>query len=61
MAWKAVMTKLPLNHAYLFTSLAFVLVMMFSVLSLGEALNLGRATSILPVMAGLVLIAQVGG
>lgn len=57
-AWMAAMTRLDLNYAYPFTSLAFVIVMAFSVLFLGEQLNFARIAGTLLVVAGLVIIAR---
>lgn len=57
-AWMGAMTRLPLTYAYPFTSLSFVLVMLFTGLVLGEGLSLGRVLGTLIVMAGLVVIAR---
>jgi uncharacterized membrane protein len=54
----AAMTRFDLNYAYPFMSLAFVIVMLFSVLFLGEAITLPRLGGTLLVMAGLILIAR---
>lgn len=58
LAWMAAMTRFELNYAYPFMSLAFVVVMLFSVLFLGEQLNLARVGGTLLVVAGLVVIAR---
>lgn len=58
LAWMAAMTRLELNYAYPFMSLAFVIVMLFSVAFLGETVNLGKVTGTLIVIAGLVVIAR---
>ena len=42
LAWMAAMTRFPLNYAYPFMSLAFVIVMILGVLFLGEVLNLRK-------------------
>lgn len=57
-AWMGAMTRLPLTYAYPFTSLSFVLVMVFSALVLGEGVSPGRVVGTLIVMAGLVVIAR---
>ncbi len=58
LAWMAAMTRFPLNYAYPFMSLAFVIVMALGVLFLGEAINLRKVLGTLMVMAGLVIIAR---
>lgn len=58
LAWMAAMTRFDLNYAYPFMSLAFVIVMAFSVLFLGEALSLAKVAGTLMVIGGLVLIAR---
>lgn len=58
LAWMAAMTRLELNYAYPFTSMAFVIVMLFSVLFLGEPLNFARVAGTVMVVAGLVVIAR---
>jgi multidrug transporter EmrE-like cation transporter len=57
-AWMAAMTRLPLNYAYPFTSLAFVLVMLFSVAFLGESVSASRLVGTLLVISGLLVIAS---
>lgn len=58
LAWMAAMTRFDLNYAYPFMSLAFVIVMGFSVLFLGEALSPAKAAGTLMVIGGLLLIAR---
>ncbi|MBS0593602.1 MAG: EamA family transporter [Proteobacteria bacterium] len=58
MAWMAAMTRFDLGYAYPFMSLAFVIVMLFGIAFLGEALSLRKAAGTLLVMAGLVIIAR---
>ena len=58
LAWMAAMTRLELNYAYPFMSLAFVIVMILGVLFLGEVLNLRKVLGTLLVVAGLVVIAR---
>lgn len=58
LAWMAAMTRFDLNYAYPFMSLAFIIVMAFSVLFLGEAVTMSRVIGTLLVMTGLVIIAR---
>lgn len=58
LAWMATMTRFELNYAYPFMSLAFVIVMLFSVLFLGEQLNFARVAGTVMVVAGLIVIAR---
>jgi drug/metabolite transporter (DMT)-like permease len=58
LAWMAAMTRLELGYAYPFMSLAFILVMLFSVAFLGEDINLAKVLGTLMVVAGLVVIAR---
>ena len=58
LAWMAAMTRFDLNYAYPFMSLAFVIVMLFSVLFLGEAVTVSRLLGTLLVMVGLIVIAR---
>lgn len=58
LAWMAAMTRLPLAYAYPFMSLAFVLVMIFGALFLGEQVSLTKVVGTLLVVAGLVVIAR---
>ena len=52
------MTRFELNYAYPFMSLAFLLVMAFSVLFLGEALTANRVAGTLLVIAGLFILTR---
>lgn len=58
LAWMAAMTRFELSYAYPFMSLAFVIVMIFGALFLGEMVNLPKMLGTLMVMAGLVFIAR---
>ena len=58
LAWMAAMTRFDLNYAYPFMSLAFIIVMLFSVLFLSEALTPQRVLGTVMVVAGLVVIAR---
>ena len=58
LAWMAAMTRFELNYAYPFMSLAFVIVMVFSVLFLNEAVTAHRVIGTLLVVSGLIVIAR---
>ncbi len=58
MAWMAAMTRLEMSYAYPFMSLAFVIVMIFGVVFLGEALNFAKFAGTALVILGLVTIAR---
>lgn len=58
LAWMAAMTRFDLNYAYPFMSLAFIIVMGFSVVFLNEQLSLQRILGTLMVVAGLVVMTR---
>lgn len=58
MAWMAAMTRFDLNYAYPFMSLAFLIVMAFSVLFLHEALSVQRILGTVLVVTGLVIMTR---
>ena len=58
LAWMAAMTRFELGYAYPFMSLAFIIVMLFSILFLGEQLSLQRVFGTLMVIFGLILAAR---
>ena len=58
LAWMAAMTRFDLGYAYPFMSLAFIIVMLFGILFLGESLSWPKVLGTLMVMAGLVVIAR---
>lgn len=58
LAWMAAMTRFELNYAYPFMSLAFVIVMLFSVLFLNESLTLQNILGTVMVVSGLIVIAR---
>jgi len=58
LAWMAAMTRFDLNYAYPFMSLAFIIVMVFTVLFLNEQLSLQRVAGTLMVVAGLVVMTR---
>ena len=51
--WMAAMTKFELSFAYPFMSLAFVLVLLLSVMLLGESLSAGKVCGVLMICAGI--------
>ena len=57
-AWMAAMTKLDLSHAYPFTSLAFVLVMIASALLFHEPLTGPKIAGIVLICVGIVIGSQ---
>jgi len=58
LAWMAAMTRFDLNYAYPFMSLAFIIVMLFSVVFLHESLTLQSVVGTVMVVAGLTVIAR---
>ena len=58
LAWMAAMTRFELNYAYPFMGLAFIVVMLFSVVFLKEPLTPRGIFGTLMVVAGLVVIAR---
>lgn len=58
LSWMAAMTKLDLSHAYPFTSLAFVLVMIASALFFHEPVNGPKIAGIALICLGIVVGSQ---
>lgn len=58
LAWMAAMTRLDLNYAYPFMSLAFVIVLAFAIVFLGEPLSAQRVAGTGLVVAGLIVITR---
>lgn len=58
LAWMAAMTRFDLNYAYPFMSLAFIIVMVFTVVFLNEQLSPQRIVGTLMVVAGLVVMTR---
>ncbi|OXT08513.1 transporter [Thermoanaerobacterium thermosaccharolyticum] len=56
--WLYVLTKVNVGYAYSFTSLGFVLVMLFSILLFGENVNLLKIIGTLLIGFGIILIAR---
>lgn len=58
LAWMAAMTRFDLNYAYPFMSMAFIIVMFFTVFFLNEQLSLQRVVGTLLVVAGLIVMTR---
>jgi drug/metabolite transporter (DMT)-like permease len=58
LAWMAAMTRFDLNYAYPFMSLAFIIVMAFSIAFLGESFSMSKAIGTLLVVSGLFVVAR---
>ncbi len=58
LAWMAAMTKFDLNYAYPFMSLAFIIVMVLSVMFFQEQITWNRVLGTLLVMLGLVVVTR---
>lgn len=58
LAWMAAMTRFDLNYAYPFMSLAFIIVMAFSIAFLGESFSTAKAVGTLLVVTGLFVVAR---
>lgn len=58
LAWMAAMTRFDLGYAYPFMSLAFIIVMVFGILFLGESPSLPKILGTVLVVTGLVVIAR---
>ena len=58
LAWMAAMTRFELTYAYPFMSLAFIIVMVFSISFLGEAFSLQKALGTALVVIGVVVVAR---
>ena len=56
--WMATMTKLDISFAYPFTSLGFILVLLFSYLLLGESMNSYKIIGVLFIMLGIVITSR---
>jgi drug/metabolite transporter (DMT)-like permease len=58
LTWMAALTKFDLSQAYPFTSISFILVLLFSYFLLGEPLTFFKVAGCLLIMAGLILITK---
>jgi EamA-like transporter family. len=56
--WLYVLTKVDVGYAYSFTSLGFVLVMLFSIILFGENVNTFKIAGTLFIALGIILIAR---
>ena len=56
--WMATMTKLEISYAYPFTSLGFVLVLLFSALLLGESMNIHKILGVFFIMLGIFITSR---
>lgn len=56
--WMATMTKLDISYAYPFTSLGFVLVLLFSSLLLGESMNIYKIFGVFFIMLGIFITSR---
>jgi multidrug transporter EmrE-like cation transporter len=57
-SWMAAMTKLPLSHAYPFTSLAFVLILLAGHYCFGESITPLKIAGVALVMLGIAVGSQ---
>ena len=58
LCWMAAMTKLELSFAYPFMALAFVLVLVLSVVLFGETLSFGKVVGLALIVAGIFVSAK---
>jgi drug/metabolite transporter (DMT)-like permease len=56
LAWMAAMTRFELSYAYPFTSLNFIVVLVLSVLFLGETLTVHKAVGVALIVAGTLFV-----
>lgn len=56
--WMAAMTRFQISYAYPFMSLAFVFVLGFSVLLLGESLNIAKLGGTALILIGIAVLAR---
>lgn len=57
LCWMLALTKLPLNTAYPFTALSFLLVLLLTAIILGEPVSTGKILGTLLIFSGLVVMA----
>lgn len=58
LTWMAAMTKFELSYAYPFMSMAFVIVMLFSIAFLGEGLTWAKGGGTALVVVGLLILTR---
>lgn len=56
--WMSAMTKFPISYAYPFMSLAYVFVLVISVLLLGETLNYTKIIGTSLILFGIIVLSQ---
>ena len=56
--WMATMSKLDISFAYPFTSLGFVLVLLFSAFLFGESMNMYKIVGVLFIMLGVTIASR---
>lgn len=56
--WMSTMAKLDISYAYPFTSLGFVLVLVFSAVLLGETLNIYKVVGICVIVVGIIIVSR---
>ena len=57
-SWMAAMTRLDLSHAYPFTSLSFVLVLLFSALIFHEPVTVPKLAALVLICLGIIIGSQ---
>ena len=55
LCWMAALSKMPLSSAYPFTSLGFVLVLVFGAVAFREAITLPKLLGVALIMAGIAV------
>ena len=58
LSWMAAMTKFELSYAYPFTSLAFVLVLLLSVVLFHETITAPKLLGVIVVVVGVIIASQ---
>ncbi len=58
LAWMAAVSKFPLNYAYPFMSLSFVLVLLFSPILLNESIGIQKIIGMIFIVLGIVISSQ---
>ncbi len=54
LCWMSAMTKFEISFAYPFLSISFVLVLIFSILMLGETFTVGKVIGLIFIIAGII-------
>ena len=55
LCWMAALTKFEVSYAYPFTSLGFVLVLIFGTLMLGEVMTFAKVLGVILIIAGIIV------